>query len=524
MTWIRWAFAALIVAGHIADTVAAAGIATLMERRGATYQSKPCWFELTEEQSDGRRLSCGEFVVPEHWDKIGSRRLHLPIVTFHAKEAQPSASPVLFVNGGPGGRANIRDSASIERMWTWFLHQQPWTAERDLVVISLRGTNWTDSNLECPELRDPLSLGASPDPGKTNRSPTIILEASAACLERLAQDHDLSGYNIDQNARDIAALRIAMGVDRWSLFGVSYGTRLALTVMRDYPEGIESAVLDSVASLDLDPIGDLDTSFSESLSRVFQTCHDHEDCGRTYPDSEEQLTNFLARAAIENLELRIDDHPEYGRIYLPLSPSGVIQSIVLLAYSHELIGMIPAYISALHHGHDEELVAWVASLSLDYFGAIAEAAFVVQSCNDDFEDITNIDNRAKVDNDMISREWLAESIGLAASLCERFATDPLPTDSHKATVTDIPTLLLSGYFDAVTPASEAVDAAKTLVRSYRFTFQDRSHAVMFSSSESDVEVTSCPAKIMTTFLDNPQDMPSDPCLKHPGELKFHLPR
>ena len=59
---------------------------------------------------------------------------------------------------------------------------------------------------------------------------------------------DLAAYNSAENAADLADLRTALGIDGWNLYGVSYGSNLAMSELRDHPEGIRSVVLDSCRS------------------------------------------------------------------------------------------------------------------------------------------------------------------------------------------------------------------------------------------------------------------------------------
>ncbi|TVR87244.1 MAG: alpha/beta fold hydrolase [Saprospirales bacterium] len=55
---------------------------------------------------------------------------------------------------------------------------------------------------------------------------------------------DLNHYNNRTIVQDLEDLRKSLGVEEWNLLGISYGTRLAQTYMRDYPEGLRSVVLD----------------------------------------------------------------------------------------------------------------------------------------------------------------------------------------------------------------------------------------------------------------------------------------
>lgn len=519
-TWARWGWAVLILVGLVPGMAATSDIEALIDSREATFRSTDCWFELAPERTDDRRYSCGEFAVPEHWDKSSSRTIHLPVVTFHAKDADPGADPVVFLDGGPGGRSHIRDAEAIGLAWLPFLQEQPWSARRDLIVVSLRGTNWTDANLDCPGSVDPLMLGALPEAGKTDRSDVLYPKAIVACLEGLAEDHDFSGYNIDQNARDIAALRIAMGIDRWSLLGISYGTRLALQIMRDYPEGIESVVLDSVVPIDFDEFGMLLANIEQSLDRIFQACRYDETCNRLFPDSKEKLKHLLARAAQDELEIEIEDHPVYGTVFIPLTPSNIVDVLLRHSYSDLGVSFIPFLVDALDRDYEEEFVAEIVAMSLGFFDGIAMGAYQIQTCNDSFHDLVEADRQGVADSDLIPRDLFTKWLDIDIALCRRFVTDPLPPDHQQGAVSDIPTLLLSGYYDPVTPPKNAIHAARSLSRSYRFTFPDRSHSALTASPLNSDDQPSCPARIVTAFLDDPEERPDDPCLQHLRKPKF----
>ena len=76
---------------------------------------------------------------------------------------------------------------------------------------------------------------------------------------------------------------MALGYDEWNLYGISYGTRLALTVMRDDPEGVRSMILDSVYPLEVN----LYTSVLDNVDRAFTTlftaCESDSACSERYP-------------------------------------------------------------------------------------------------------------------------------------------------------------------------------------------------------------------------------------------------
>ena len=114
-------------------------------------------------------------------------------------------------------------------VWTDKFKEWTWLAGRDLIVFDQRGIGGARPALECPEVDATRSAPLDDDK---------FIAATRACRERLAQSHDLSGYDTAATVLDLAALRQAMKIERWTLWGQSYGSRVALAAMRSRPEGI----------------------------------------------------------------------------------------------------------------------------------------------------------------------------------------------------------------------------------------------------------------------------------------------
>src|SRR5262249_31385626 len=124
-----------------------------------------------------------------------------------------------------------------------------------------------------------------------------FVEASRQCYERLAgQGIDLSAYNTTESAADVADLRTALGIAEWNVYGVSYGTDLALTYLREHPQGIRTVTIDSVVPPHLASLGLNWTNAGDVLYRIFGDCSADPVCGARYPDTAAtfaQLVNQL---------------------------------------------------------------------------------------------------------------------------------------------------------------------------------------------------------------------------------------
>lgn len=153
-------------------------------------------------------------------------------VPLHVARARARLRPgvvrgaVIGLAGGPGQSALplFGDFADV---------LGPALRTRDLVVFDQRGTGLSGV-LRCPTL-DRRRTG---DPRK----------AVQACGARLGPARAF--YTTRDSADDIEAIRVAEGVDKVTLYGTSYGTKVALAYAQRYPQHVERLVLDSVVDLD----------------------------------------------------------------------------------------------------------------------------------------------------------------------------------------------------------------------------------------------------------------------------------
>ena len=244
------AFIAVVLIGVLAGAAVLARFSDLLDQRlpermtviaagtdtgsaGAIASSRP---------SAGRpRLGvalprCGDLIVPEDRTRPNGTRIRIHYAVTRgagARSAEPCA--VVYLDGGPGG-SPLSDGFLLE----------PFIARRDVVVFDQRGTGFSEPSLDCPEI-DKLDPGAP----SSQRSGAI-----RDCHVRLvAEGVDLAFYTTAEDAADVEDLRVTLRYPAWNLYGISYGTRLALAVMRDHPAGVRTAVLDSVYPPDVDAYG-----------------------------------------------------------------------------------------------------------------------------------------------------------------------------------------------------------------------------------------------------------------------------
>jgi len=213
----------------------------------------------------------------------------LAVAVLHAED--PTGLPVLHLHGGPGGR-------SVADRHRWLAPRSPLLARHDVVLVDQRGGGLSTPSLDCPEVDGTTAPGPA---------------AHRACRDRL----DAAGVDrvvtVDRIARDLVTVRTTLGIDRWHLHGVSYGTRIALELLRIDDGAVASAVLDSVVPPDVATHDDLPGGVVASIAALGGWCADPaRPCGPGLPD---RLGTVLGRLATDPATvtvasgdtLRVDD-------------------------------------------------------------------------------------------------------------------------------------------------------------------------------------------------------------------------
>ena len=156
--------------------------------------------------------------------------------------------PIVYISGGPGSPLTVYASAQATH---------PFAPGRDLILVDQRGMGRSEPNI-CPDHNKGLAIALA----------TILIEPTAdmqampraafmACRdEARANGIDLRDFGTAVTVQDFDTVRQALGITEWNVFGVSYGTTVAMTLMARYPETIRSAVLNSVYPPDPDPTVD----------------------------------------------------------------------------------------------------------------------------------------------------------------------------------------------------------------------------------------------------------------------------
>ena len=204
---------------------------------------------------------------------------NVDVLTAFVDNGDPNGTgPVVFLQGGPGVGSLTQAPGFVG-------------GAHDLLLVDQRGTGYSTPKLNCPEVDDLWLAQYTDDPAvRLPDDESSLNDAYRACGARLAAEGiDFDHFNTASAAVDFELLRQLYGHDVWSIWGISSGTRLGLTIMRDHPAGVRSAVLDSIVPFEVDFFATIPENGIRAMTALDQAC-DVDRCSADHGDFLDNLS------------------------------------------------------------------------------------------------------------------------------------------------------------------------------------------------------------------------------------------
>ncbi len=452
---------------------------------------------------------CGHLLVPENRDQPTGRTLRLPVAILPSGSARSAADPIVYLSGGPGGiainEADLLIAAKLNR-------------NRDVVVMNQRGTYLSDPALTCPSIDDftHALLGLRFYSQSTQRA---HLAATEICHQRLtALGADLAAYSTTESAADFVDLRKALGYPKWNLVGVSYGAVLAQTLMRDHPEGVRSVVLDSTVPVNV-TLADYWRATREGFDSLVQACAAQARCNQANPNLMATLTGLVNRLEAKPLTAIVKDPTTGKALKVVIDGGALVDWLRNQSYDASALRRAPDLIGRLAQGRRdaiETIATERAAASPPYaphaptvgYGLALGVVCREQDPPGTEEAIANIGREAFP---AFPASVSGQAVGgwaYANDDCRDVWRVPIaPPQARSPVRSAIPTLLVSGGWDAVTSTGWSKTVAAGLASATVITIPGAGHFVSPGSP--------CAQAVIASFLQDPAK-PDTECV---GTLK-----
>lgn len=453
------------------------------------FEKEDCWFK----EPASAEVECGYLIVPEDHAKPDGPTLKLAVARFRSDSGNPEPDPIVYLEGGPGGSPLRSLVPQFDAYLSGLLKK------RDLILFDQRGTGYSQPALDCPESIQ-QTMDMLPQNLTAAQSEDLSNKALLTCRERLIKEGvNLAVFNSAQNAADIGALVKALNLQQVNLYGISYGTRLALTAMRDVPHVIRSVVIDSVYPPQVDLYSQLPVNGARAFEALFKACADDRACADAFPDLKSEFFKLVDRLNTAPVTMTITLHSGEQKEAL-MNGDGLIGLVFQSLYGTTIIPSIPRMIFDIRDGN----YTMAAGLQAEFLASMDNISNGMQysvQCNEEVP----FDNSADLDATL---KQYPQYGALAArgqyAFCSAWGVPTANAKENQPVSSSIPTLVFSGGFDPITPPTWAELTAATLSQSYDFNLPRGGHGTSLSED--------CPRKIMLAFLDNPSAKPDAACI------------
>ncbi len=449
----------------------------------SAFQQTRCPFHVSTDFVEGQNIRCGFLSVPEDRSLPRSPTIHLAVAIFNTPSSQPAPDPVLFLSGGPGDALLETLGSTLNAGKFANLLQN-----RDLILLDQRGVGYSQPSLHCSD----------------NETPRM-------CYDRLVKSGiNLNAFTTQENAADMHDLIQALGYQQVNLDGVSYGTRLALTVMHLYPADLRSVVLDSVLPPQVS-FPSIPPAAQRAFDVLFHRCAVDPHCNATYPHL--QTVFYQLVTDLNHKPITFDTTTQTLKSFtVHFMGNDLVLWLRNALYGIRFIPQLPAAIFQIRQ-HNYTLLSQIYGGSINDTGSRGLYYSVI--CGEDMAFTTQHDLET-------SAQGLPPQIRPALlnfdlfkfSVCQFWGVKTVPSIQKEPVRSSIPTLILQGEFDPVTPPANGMLAAQTLSKSYFFLFPGVGHGVIASHASN------CPDDIMNTFLENPAEKPDASCISTMTEPFF----
>ena len=470
------AAASVLVAG--CSTVVDGRAVISVPRPGSPVQWVPCQAAASDEARIPPGAECGMLSVPLDHAKPDEDVAQIAMIRFKATGDKIGS---LIINPGGPGESGVEAAASLVSSLPKSVRER-----FDLVGFDPRGVAnstpavWCNSDADNDRLRADPQVDYSPEGVEHIEKETK--DFVQRCVDKMGKEF-LANVGTANVVKDLEAMRVALGDEKLTYLGYSYGTRIGSAYAEAYPQNVRAMILDGAVDPNADPI-----EANIRQAAAFQKAFDDyaADC-KTDPSCPLGTDPAKATDVYRSLVDPLVEKPAKTKDPRGLSYSDAIVGTILPLYSPNLWRHLTQALTEIENGTGDTMLT-LADL---YMGRDAEGHYnnstdvrVAVNCVDEPE----VTDRAKiVEEDRRVREVApfmsyGEFTGHAPLGTCAFWPVPPTSTPHEIKVSGRPPILVvSTTNDPATPYQAGVDLARQLGGTL-VTFEGTQHTVVFQGN------------------------------------------
>jgi pimeloyl-ACP methyl ester carboxylesterase len=400
---------------------------------------------------------CATLRRPENPSQTDGKSIDLFVVKLPSSSSTPEADAFTVIQGGPGG-------SSIDMAIGYRLALDLIRTKRDVLIVDQRGTGRSNM-LQCDQPKqDQLNMSFDRE---------LTIKLTQDCITKL-KDSNLGFYTTSVAVQDLDAVRQAAGYQSLTLYGVSYGTRVAQHYLRRFPDQTRALIIDGVVDVGLNLAGsEIARRSQDAFDGMVKRCSETPSCLQKFGDIERKFSQLRQRLVEQPVELLIA-HPLTGKkISHTVGEADLFAAVRFMPYATESIALLPMLIARAYDGDYAPLAAQGISLSESLGSEFATGMHNSVMCA---EDAPFVDSNAE--QQTADTYFGSDMVNGIAAVCQVWPRGIIDSDFRTAFDSDKPVLILSGETDPVTPPANGARAAAMFSNSKHLVVPSHGHGVI----------------------------------------------
>jgi pimeloyl-ACP methyl ester carboxylesterase len=408
--------------------------------------------------TEGTDYACGDLVVEENRaTHVGRIRLHY----IRFKSTAGTNHATIYLDGGPGGDGEgiLAYAAFLGKPFLDGL-----MIDGDFLVIGQRGTRLSVPFLDCQQ-------------------------SDCGDFDGIA---DLPSYNTAYNADDVDDLRATLGFDLLNVYGISYGSRLGLEVLRRHGDKVRAAVIEGLVPAQVHWPAAIPASFYSALTGLRTSCNAAGTCGTTYGDLVAKFLTGVDALNANPVSIQV------GGNTVPVDGYDYASLLFRMMYSKSSYAWLPLVISDLSIRRTDRISSFLATW-LEALGGssdISTGLYYGVVCGELYnptDPSAPTTLNAGVPADIV--DLFGGSYYSLESTCSGFPKGNLQSTLKQPVTSAVRTLVSSGRLDPITPPTFGTIAAMSLSNSVTVLHENSGHGATLQSP--------CGTQNLHTFLADP---------------------
>jgi pimeloyl-ACP methyl ester carboxylesterase len=397
---------------------------------------------------------CAPFRVPENRAATDGRTLDMRLALIPATQSADDDF-IVYLAGGPG-------QSAIDTWPQMAAALAPARKHRHVLLLDQRGTGGSNA-LDCKALTE-VGEHLEFDLEQTRA-------ATRACLREVSGHADPRHYTTTAAVADLEALRQALGAPLFDLVGVSYGTRVAQQYLKRHPDGVRSLVLDSAAPNALVLGAEFARNLDDALKAQFANCARLPACAQAYPDPYASLLELRDSLRANPRQVRFPDPLGFQPRNEHLDAHAMAGLVRLFAYAPETAALIPHTVAEALAGTEAPLMGQIGVISAGLEDLAGSGMPISVLCA---EDADRLEADATAEQTLLGNQMVTA----IKAQCELWPKGERPADFNEAVHGDVPSLVLAGELDPVTPPRYGEQVAGDLANARLIVARGQGHNVI----------------------------------------------